>query len=101
LSEVEARTIEATHGPGIVYQTRWGEWRTRVRKNRCVLYRDSGCSIHDQSYYPAMCRSFPWIDAGTGGRYEYDVDICGEFAASEELIQLQRAIPATNSKELR
>ncbi|HUQ18918.1 MAG TPA: hypothetical protein VM099_04830 [Gemmatimonadaceae bacterium] len=48
-----------------------------------------------------MCRSFPWIDAFTGERYEYDVDICGEFAASEELIQLQRAVPVTTSKELR
>lgn len=104
--------IEANHGPRVVYQTRWGEWRTRVRKNRCALYRDAGCTIHDKSYYPAMCRSFPWTDADTGGRYEYDVSICGEFVSKHELIQLQRAIPlatefplpettSSNSKELR
>ena len=40
-----------------------------------------------------MCRGFPWIDAETGGRYECDVTICGEFQARPELIAIQRAIP--------
>ena len=92
LSEEEAAAIEADHGPGLVYETRWGEWRTRVRKNRCALYRDGGCSIHDQAYYPTQCQGFPWTD-GEGGRYTYDVTICGEFATKPELIELQRAIP--------
>ena len=93
VSEDEAAAIEAKHGPGFVYETRWGEWRTRVRKKRCVFYQDGGCTIHDQPYYPAQCRGFPWIDASTGGRYEYDVTICGGFEERPELIEIQRAIP--------
>ena len=93
LSDEEAAAIEADYGPGIVYKTHWGEWRTRVKNKRCVLHRDGGCSIHDQGYYPTTCRDFPWIDADTGGRYEYDVTICGEFEASPELVAIQRAIP--------
>jgi hypothetical protein len=93
LSDEEAAAIEADYGPGLVYQTHWGEWRTRVQKKRCVLYRDGGCTIHDKLYYPTTCREFPWIDAETGGRYEYDVTICGEFEESPELVAIQRAIP--------
>jgi hypothetical protein len=94
VSAGEAAAIEADLGPGMVYKTRWGEWRTRVRKKRCVLFRDGGCTIHDRPYYPAVCRGFPWTDAETGGRYEYDVTICGAFEARGELIEIQRAIPA-------
>jgi hypothetical protein len=92
VTESEAAAIEANHGPGLVYETRYGEWRTRVRQKRCVMYRDGGCSIHDRSYYPAMCRSFPWTDAESGGRYEYDVTICGEFDARPELVEIQRRV---------
>jgi hypothetical protein len=92
LTDEEAAAIEANHGSGLVYLTRWGEWRTRVRKQRCALFRDGGCSIHDKPYYPGVCRSFPWLDAETGGPYEYDVTICGAFEAQPELIEIQRAI---------
>lgn len=91
LSEEEVAAIELNHGRGLVYQTRWGEWRTRVRNKRCVLYRDGGCTIHGQVYYPAVCRGFPWVDPDADGRYEYDVTICGAFEARPELIELQRA----------
>ena len=93
LSESEALTIAANHGSNLVYKTRWGEWRTRVVNKRCALYQNGGCSIHDKSYYPLLCSGFPWIDAETGERYEYDITICGEFVAREELVQLQRTIP--------
>src|SRR5215212_943844 len=63
VSGEEAAAITANHGPGLVYETRWGEWRTRVRNKRCVMFRNGGCTIHDQAYYPAMCRGFPWTDA--------------------------------------
>jgi hypothetical protein len=92
VTDSEAAAIEAHHGPGLVYTTRYGESRTRVRQKRCVMYRDGGCSIHDRSYYPAMCRSFPWTDAESGGRYEYDVTICPEFEARPELIEIQRRV---------
>jgi hypothetical protein len=55
-----------------------------------VLFRDGGCTIHDKEYYPEMCAAFPWTDPETGGRYEYDVTICGAFEAQPELITLQR-----------
>ncbi len=93
LSEGEAAAIEAEHGANVVYRTRWGEWRTRVKNRRCTLYRDGGCSIHDQSYYPAVCRGFPWFDGRTGERYRYDVTICGDFQLRPELITIQRAGP--------
>lgn len=96
LSETEAAAIEANHGPDLVYKTRWGEWRTRVRNKRCALHVNGGCSIHDKSYYPTLCAGFPWIDSETGDRYEYDVTICGEFEARTELIELQRSIPLTD-----
>jgi hypothetical protein len=96
LSDEEAAAIEANHGLGLVYQTRWGEWRTRIRNRRCALFRDGGCSIHDKSYYPAVCRGFPWTD-DEGNRYEYDVMICGAFGASPELVALQRALPKAKS----
>jgi hypothetical protein len=89
LAVEEAAAIEAHLGPGLVLRTRWGEWRTRVRNRRCVLYRGGGCSIHDQPFYPAQCRGFPWTDAD-GNRYEYDVTICGEFEARPDLVEVQR-----------
>jgi hypothetical protein len=91
LTETEAATIEAAHGPGVVYLTRWGEWRTRVRNKRCVLFRDGGCTIHDKPYYPEICGAFPWTDVETGGPYQYDISICGAFGDNPELITLQRA----------
>lgn len=94
VSEEEASEITANHGPGLVYKTRWDEWRTRVRQGRCALFRNGGCMIHDKPYYPTQCRGFPWTD-GDGERYVYDVMICGEFEARSELVAIQRAIRTT------
>jgi len=88
VSEAEARAIVAEFGDGKVYRTWWGEWRTRVRGGRCVFYVGGGCQIHDRSYYPAVCRGFPWTDAETGGPYPYDRTICLEFLARPELVQI-------------
>ena len=93
LSDEEAAAIEAERGPGLVYKTRWGEWRTRIKNKRCALFRDGGCTIHDRSYYPTVCRGFPWTDS-EGDRYEYDISICGEFEARPELVTIQRALPS-------
>lgn len=101
VTDEEAAAIEAGHGKGMVYQTRWGEWRTRVRNKRCVFHKDGGCSIHDRPYYPKLCGSFPWIDGEHAGRYEHDLTICGEFVARPELVELQRAIPPTDPKHPR
>ena len=79
------------HGAAAVYRTRWGEWRTRVRGGRCVFLRDNVCTIHAESYYPAVCRGFPWTDAETGGPYEYDRTICPEFILRPELVHINRS----------
>lgn len=92
LTPEEAAAIETDFGPGLVYETRWGEWRTRVRNKRCVMHKDGGCTIHDKSYYPTTCIGFPWTD-DTGARYEFDISICGAFETSPELVAIQRAIP--------
>ncbi|HEY4132418.1 MAG TPA: YkgJ family cysteine cluster protein [Gemmatimonadaceae bacterium] len=92
LTDEEAAAIEANHGQGLVYKTRWGEWRTRIKNKRCAMMRDGGCSIHDKSYYPTTCRGFPWTD-DVGGRYEFDITICGEFEKRPELVTIQRATP--------
>jgi hypothetical protein len=93
LSDAEAAALQADHGHAVAYQTRWGEWRTRVKNKRCVLLRDGGCTIHGKPYYPAVCRGFPWTDSETGGGYEFDVTICGQFGVKPELVAIQRAIP--------
>ena len=90
LSDEEAAAIEIDYGPGLVYKTRWGEWRTRVRHGRCVLFANGGCSIHDRPYYPAVCRGFPLLDADGIDPYEHDVTICGAIESQPELIELMR-----------
>lgn len=90
VSEEEAVAIAAAHGPDVVYRTRWGELRTRVRGGRCVLFQDGGCRIHAAPYYPAVCRGFPWRDAETGGPYEFDQTICPEFVLHPEYVTLGR-----------
>jgi hypothetical protein len=88
LSDAEAEAIRAAHGEGMAYRTRWGEWRTRVVKGRCVFLRDNACSIYDQPYYPAVCGGFPFVDAETGGPYEFEREICPEFELHPELHQI-------------
>ena len=92
VSEEEAAAIEAKLGPGLTMRLRWGEIRTRVRNKRCVLYKDGGCSVHGESFYPAQCRGFPWTDPN-GDRYVHDLDICGAFVERPELVEIQRRIP--------
>jgi hypothetical protein len=98
LDDNEAAAIELNHGPGLIYKTHWGEWRTRVKKKRCALFQNGGCTIHDKSYYPSTCRGFPWTDSENAGRYEYDLTICGAFEANPELVTIQRSLPLANSR---
>ncbi|MBM4187767.1 MAG: hypothetical protein FJ206_10715 [Gemmatimonadetes bacterium] len=88
MSEDEAAAIERDFGAGKVYRTRWGEIRTRVRGGRCVFFVDGGCAVHDRTYYPSVCRGFPWVDAETGGPYQYDRTICPEFLSRPELLEV-------------
>ncbi len=91
LSDSEAALVTKAHGGETIYRTRWGEWRTRVRGKKCVFLADNKCSIYAKPYYPAVCKGFPWIDAETGGPYEYDRTICPEFVSQPELVQIGRA----------
>jgi hypothetical protein len=88
LSPEEAKAIIAHHGASTAYRNRWGEWRTRLRKGRCALLVNNTCSIYNQPYYPAVCRGFPFVDAETGGPYEFDREICPEFTRRPELLQI-------------
>jgi hypothetical protein len=92
LSEEEAQEVARHHGAHLIYRTRWGEWRTRVKNKSCVFKVGNGCTIHGKPYYPAVCRGFPWSDAETGGPYEYDQSICPEFVRFPELVQLGLAV---------
>jgi hypothetical protein len=88
LSETEAAAVIAARGPDPIYRTRWGEWRTRVSRGRCVFLVNNACSIYRESFYPAVCRGFPFVDAETGGPYQYDRTICPEFLTRTELHQI-------------
>ena len=93
LSDDEAAEIARAHGDGVVYRTRWGEWRTQVRGRRCLFLCPPIRTIPAESHSPAACRGFPWTDAETGGPYEYDRSICPEFITRPDLVQLGRALP--------
>ena len=97
LSDEEAEAIRRRHGAHLIYRTRFGEWRTRVRKGRCVFLTDNVCTIYNQPYYPAVCRGFPWLDAETGGPYEFDREICPEFIRRPELHQIE-GVPRKGSR---
>jgi len=88
LSDEEPADIRAEHGAGRIYLTRTGEWRTRLVEDRCAFLENNVCSLYNKPYYPAVCRGFPWIDAETGGPYEYDRDICPEFTRRPELYHI-------------
>ena len=57
-------------------------------KGRCVFLRNNACSIYNQPYYPVVCRGFPFVDAETGGPYEFEREICPEFERRPELLQI-------------
>jgi len=97
LSPTEAKALIKVHGSGMAYRTRWGEWRTRIRKGRCVFLVNNACSIYGKPYYPSVCRGFPFVDAETGGPYEFDRTICPEFTNRPELLQINPFKKATPS----
>lgn len=91
VSEEEAAALAGKYGEDKIYRTRWGEWRTRIRRGRCIFLVDNSCTIHADPYYPAVCRSFPWTDAETGGPYLFDQTICPEFSRRPELVRIGKA----------
>jgi hypothetical protein len=61
-------------------------------KGRCAFFENNACTLYRESYYPAVCRGFPWVDAETGGPYQYERTICPEFTARPELLQINRYV---------
>ena len=57
-------------------------------RGRCAFLVDNACTIYNRPYYPAVCRGFPWVDAESGGPYEFDRTICPEFIRRPELLQI-------------
>jgi hypothetical protein len=98
LGDEEAEGLAARYGRDKMYQTRQGEWRTRVRRGRCIFLVHNSCSIHADPHYPAVCRGFPWTDAETGGPYEFDQTICPEFLTRPDLVQLTRGRQTGNGE---
>jgi len=90
LQDAEAEPLARKYGRDTVYYVKEeAEWRTRVVGDRCVFLRDNRCVIHDDPHYPLVCRTFPWIDAETGGPYQFDRTICPEFSTRPDLVRLQ------------
>jgi hypothetical protein len=79
----EVPAIRAAHGDDTVFwDAAEGEHRTRVVNGVCVFKRGNACAIHDEPYYPRVCRGFPWTDGEHGGPYPYDLTICPELVGS-------------------
>lgn len=92
LSEQEADAIAKRRGREGIYLTRWGEWRTRVRRKRCYFLNDNACTLYASDIYPSTCRGFPWTLADQVTPYPYPKDICGEIRLIESrtLVRGQR-----------
>lgn len=74
LLPLEAINIIAAHGEDTVV-----ELRTAVVDGHCVFLDDNKCSIHNETYYPSVCRAYP-LDAEHGGEYEGE-HVCPEMQA--------------------
>jgi len=78
LSLDEKEAIVLNFGSDTVLEVKPQEWRTRVVAGKCVFLSDNGCKLHSETYYPEVCRGFPWRDY-KGGPYEGDLSICPEL----------------------
>jgi len=76
LTQSETEQIIEAKGLGAVVASGDG-YRTAVVAGQCIFVKDNTCSIHGESYYPVVCRGFPWVN-DTGGPYEGDITICPE-----------------------
>lgn len=80
----EEKTIRGLYGDAaLVWDDEDKEWRTSVVDGKCFFLKNNACSIHKESYYPRICKGFPWLDGETGQEYPYDRSICGEFPSEE------------------
>ena len=52
LTKREARALRKRYGDTHVYETRWGEWRTRIKGGRCVFLHENSCILHADPGFP-------------------------------------------------
>jgi Fe-S-cluster containining protein len=101
LSLEERDAIIAHHGAHTVVWDQdtvddgWPGWRTATVAGDgtgCVFLDGAKrCTIYDASYYPRICRGFPWFDDTLVEPYDDDVDFCPEFLTRPELVPLTRS----------
>jgi Fe-S-cluster containining protein len=86
VTDEERDAIRREHGPAFLrFNAAESVWRTALRNGRCVFLSEQGCQIHAKSYYPEVCRGFPFYAGKTQEPYAFPVDECGEFALREDL----------------
>ena len=74
----EAIIIKSIFGSKAVTKEN-GEYRTSIVDGKCFFLDDNKCSIHNEQYYPYVCKGFPKTDGILGGEYKYQIDICPEI----------------------
>jgi hypothetical protein len=75
----EAATLRRRFGAAaLVWDGEDGTWRTAVVDNMCWFW-DRLCTIHEEPFYPRICKGFPWRFGDTDEDYPYDVTICPEL----------------------
>lgn len=82
VTPAEHAAMVQAHGPEVVRAVP-GDLRTAVGPRGCVFLGENGCLIHDETYYPATCRAFPWADRD-GGPYQGDLSICPELVGDPQ-----------------
>lgn len=70
----------AINGGTVSANTLWNrgapEWATAVNQRGCVfLEPDGSCRLYAESFYPQVCRMFPWKDLASADRAE-DAELC-------------------------
>jgi hypothetical protein len=78
----EAAAIRENHGgAALTWNGEDDEWRTAIVDGKCYFWRTGeGCSIHEEPFYPRICRGFPWRHGDSNSDYPHDRTICPELA---------------------
>src|ERR1043166_4749579 len=64
------------------------EWRRRGARGGRVFLSNKTCPIFTERHLPPARRGCPWVDAESGGPYEFDRTICPEFKRKPELVRI-------------
>jgi len=50
------------------------EFRTAVKDGHCVFLENNACSIHSRTYYPIVCRGYPFRNLYDTRPYEFEIE---------------------------